>query len=155
MWTYIQWNISLNTDNFQRHMGMYTHCRCSCGQIFQSSLSLRDFQSLISVHICPYVFKAALQRFHAHLNRMARHGAEVPVLTGSGEAPLPPCCTGMNSLCWWGVTNCSSPPHSQGSAAPGLEEELRSAQGCVDTLSPGPRHPYHLWWLAEAYHNSH
>jgi len=69
-----------------------------------------------------------------HLNRTARHGAEVPVLTSTAVSVQ--CCKGMNSLCWWGVTNCSSPPHFTGlcCSQPAKGARISAAQGCAGTL---------------------
>lgn len=106
-WTYLSECVSSSTDNFQGHLGMCTHCECTCCHIFQSSLSLRDFHSLISDHVCSHVFKTAPQYLEANPHPRARCGAEVSVLTGAGEVLEH--CMGMNSTCWRAVIHCITP----------------------------------------------
>lgn len=135
-----------------------THCRYTCSQISQSSLSLRYFKPLISVHFCWYIFKTTPQHLQAHLNLTARCCAEVPVLTGSREVPLPPCSFGP---AWISRADrellIAAPP--QLTASRGLGEELRSAQHraawAPSAAQPWLRHPRHLWCIEETYQNSH
>lgn len=134
-------------------MGLYIHCRCIYSQIFQSNLSLKDFQSLISARFCPYVFKMALQHLQVHLNHTARHGAKVPALTGSGEVLLSQCSL---APAWIPCANeellIAAPHHaSRGSAAPSLGEELRSAQQSYtlgrSALAQGIHTTYGVWQM--------